>query len=98
MLVGAIDVLSGDVHTYILETLTKKDIIYKKFSYHPWANNKFQNMFKDLNITWTPINECNIKNLIKANYKDKEPSLKKSGIYKSNCKQCENVCIGQKEI
>ena len=28
-----------------LEKLTKKDTIYKKFSYHPWANNKFQKIF-----------------------------------------------------
>ena len=29
-----------------LETLTKKDTIYKKFTYHPWANNKFQKCIK----------------------------------------------------
>ena len=26
-----------------------------------------------------------------SNYKDKEPLLKKSGIYKINCKQCDKV-------
>jgi GIY-YIG catalytic domain. len=30
-----------------------------------------------------------------VNYKDKKPALKKSGIYKINCKQCEEVYIGQ---
>ena len=80
------------------KTLTKKDIIYKKFTYHPWAKNKFLKIFKDFNITLAPINKYNIKNLIKANYKDKEPPLKKSGIYKINCKQCEKVYIGQREI
>ena len=64
----------------------------------PWANNKFQKIFKDFNITLAPINKCNIKNLINANYKDKEPMLKKSGIYKINCKQCEKIYIGQREI
>ena len=39
-----------------LETLTKKDTIYKKFTYPTWANNKFQKIFKDFNITLTPIN------------------------------------------
>ena len=28
-------------------------------------------------------------------HKDKEPALKKSGIYKINCKQCDKVYIGQ---
>ena len=35
---------------------------------------------KNFNISLTSINKCNIKNLIKANYKDKEPPLKKSGV------------------
>jgi hypothetical protein len=96
-----------------LESLTKNDTSYKKFTYHPQARNKFQKIFKefwhllinltlkifkDFNITLAPINKCNIKNLIKANYKDKEPPLKKSGIYKINCKQCEKVYIGQTKI
>ena len=68
-----------------LETLTKMDTIYKKFTHHPWAKNKFQKIFKELNITLAPINKYNIKNLINANYKDKELPLKKSGIYKINC-------------
>ena len=66
--------------------------IYKKFTYYPWANNR--KIFKDFNFTLEPINKCNIKNLIKANYNDKEPPLKKSGIYKINCKQSEKVYIG----
>ena len=33
------------------ETVTRKDTIYKKFTYHPWANKKFQRIFKDFNIT-----------------------------------------------
>ena len=45
----------------ILETLTKKDTIYKKFTYLPWANNKFQKIFKEFNITLAPINKFNIK-------------------------------------
>jgi hypothetical protein len=81
-----------------LETLTKKDTSYKKFTYHPWTNNKFQKIFKEFNFTLEPINKFNIKNLINVNYKEKEPPLKKSGIYKINCKQCEKVFIGQKEI
>ena len=40
----------------------------------------------------------NIKNLINVNYKDKEPPMKISGIYKINCKQCEKVYIGQTKI
>ena len=44
-----------------LETLTKKDTIYKKFTYHPWANNKFQKVFKEFNITLAPINKFNMK-------------------------------------
>ena len=43
-----------------LETLIKKDTIYKKNS---WANNKFQKIFKELNITLASINKFNIKNL-----------------------------------
>jgi hypothetical protein len=46
----------------------KKDTIYKKFTYHPWTNNRFQKIFKDFDIILVPINKCNIKNLIKANY------------------------------
>ena len=41
------------------------------------------------------INKCKIKNLMKANHKDKEPPSKKSGIYKINSKQCEKVFIEQ---
>ena len=37
-----------------LETLTKKDTSYKKFTY-PWANNNFQKIFKEFNITLAPI-------------------------------------------
>ena len=33
--------------------------------------------------------------LIKANHKDKDPIMKKSGVYKIDCKQCEKVYIGQ---
>ena len=81
-----------------METLTKKDTIYKKFTYHPWANNKFQKILKDFNITLAPINKCNIKNLINDNYKDKELALRKSKVYKINCKQCEKIHIGQRDI
>ena len=42
-------------------------------------------IFKEFNITLAPINKFNIKNLMNVNYKDKEPPLKKSGIYKINC-------------
>ena len=35
------------------------------------------------------------QNLIKANHKDKDPIMKKSGVYKIDCKQCEKVYIGQ---
>ena len=59
-----------------METLIIKDTIYKNFSYHYSTNNKFQKIFKGFNITLAPINECNIKIWIKANYKDKEPPLK----------------------
>ena len=44
-----------------------------------------------------PINKFNIKNPIDADYKDEEPPLKKSRIYKVNCKQCEKVYIGQRK-
>jgi len=80
-----------------LETLTKKDTSYKKFTYHPWANNKFQKLFKEFNITLAPINKFNIKNLMDPNYKDKEPPLKKSGIYKINCKKCEKVTLDRQK-
>ena len=81
-----------------LEKLTKKGTFTKNFTYHPWANNKFQKIFKEFNIILAPINKFNIKNPINANYKEKEPPLKKSGIYKINCKQCEKVYIGQTKI
>jgi hypothetical protein len=71
-----------------LEKLTKKGTFTKNFTYHPWANNKFQKIFKEFNITLAPFNKFNIKNVINANYKDTEPPFKKSGIYKINCKQC----------
>ena len=51
-----------------LETLTRKDSIYNK---------KFQKIFKDFDIIWAPLNKCDVKNLIKANYKDKERLLEK---------------------
>ena len=79
-----------------LETLTKKDIIYKKFTYYPWVKNKYQKIFKDSTITLASINKSNIKNLIKAKDEYEEPPLKKSGIYKINCKHCEKVYIGQR--
>ena len=40
-------------------------------------------------------NKFNIKNLIHANTKDKDPPNKKSGIYKVNCKDCCKCYIGQ---
>ena len=78
-----------------VETITEEDTSYKKFTFHPWANQKFQKIFKEFNITVAPINEYNIKNLIKTNHKDKDPIVKKSGVYKIDCKQCEKVYIGQ---
>ena len=41
-----------------LETLIKKDTTCKKCTYHPWANKKFQKIFKDFNITLVPTNKC----------------------------------------
>ena len=78
-----------------LETITEKDTSYKKFTYHPWANQKFKKIFKEFNITLAPINKCNIINLIKANHKDKDLIMKKSGVYKMDCKQCEKVYNAQ---
>jgi hypothetical protein len=50
---------------------------------------------QNFNITLVPTNKYNIKNLINANYKGKEPYLKKSGIYQINCKQYDKMYIGQ---
>ena len=41
--------------------------------------------------------KCNIKNLIKANHKDKDQIMKKSGVYKIDYTQCEKVYIGRQK-
>ena len=52
-------------------------------------------MFKKFNITFAVSNRFNVKNLIHANIKGKDPLNKKSGIYKVNCKDCRKCYIGQ---
>ena len=68
---------------------------YKKFNFHPKYNHKFQKVFMKFNITLAISNRFNIKNLIQANTKDKDPPNKKSGIYKVNCEDCSKCYIGQ---
>ena len=68
---------------------------YKKFNFHPKYNHKFQKVLKIFNITLAVSNKFNIKNLIQANTKDKDPPNKKSEIYKVNCKDCHKCYIGQ---
>ena len=68
---------------------TFKDVTYKKFTYHPWAHNKFSKIFKHHNIVLMPQNKYSIKNLLNSNLKDDIPPEKKSGIYQINCKDCE---------
>ena len=37
------------------------------------------------------------QNLIKANHKDKDPIMKKSGVYKIDCKQCEKCTLDRQK-
>ena len=41
--------------------------IFKKFTYPPVFHSKFQQVFKEFNISLAPQNKFTIKNLIKAN-------------------------------
>ena len=82
-----------------METLTKKDTTYKKFTYHRWANKKFQKIFKDFNITLVPTNKYNIKNLINADHKDKNHHLKNQEFTKLNVNSVKKCTLGrQREI
>ena len=40
-----------------LEILIKNHTTYKKFTYIPWASQKFQKIFKDFNSTLVPTNK-----------------------------------------
>jgi hypothetical protein len=40
-----------------ISTVLDIDIIYKKFTYHPWAHNKFNKIFKHHNIVLTTRKE-----------------------------------------
>ena len=86
---------------HIKETTTlpvlDKDVTYKKFTYHPWAHNKFNKLFKQHNIGVMLQNKYCIKNLLNSNLKNNIPPEKKSGIYQINCKDCEKIYIGKKK-
>jgi GIY-YIG catalytic domain. len=72
-----------------------KFVPYKKFTYHPWAHNKFNKIFKHHNVVLTPQNKYSNKNLLNFNLKDNIPPQKKSGIYRINCKDCKKIYIGK---
>ena len=87
------------ITAFIKETTTlstlDKDVTYKKFTYHPWAYNKFNKIVKHHNIVLTPQNKYCIKNLLNSNLKENIPPEKKSGIYQINCMDCENIYVGK---
>ena len=58
-----------------------KDVTYKKFTYYPWAHNKFNKIFEPHNIVLTPQNKYCIKNLLNFNLKDHIPP-EKNGLQK----------------
>ena len=70
-----------------------KDVTYKKFTYHPWARNKFNKIFRHRNIVLMPQNKFSIKNLLNSNLKDNILPENKSEIYQINCKDCEKIYI-----
>ena len=55
--------------TTTLSTLGK-DVTYKKFTYHQWAHNKFNKIFKHHNIVLTLQNKYSITNILISHLKD----------------------------
>ncbi|KAJ9585831.1 hypothetical protein L9F63_020533 [Diploptera punctata] len=53
---------------------------YKKFTYHPWAHNKFQKNFGKFYIKLALKNDYSLKKLMKTNTNEKIEDNKKSGI------------------
>ena len=78
----------------ILSTIDK-DVTYQKFTYYPWAHNKFNKIFKHHNLVLMLQNKYSIKNLLNSNLKDNIPPENKSGIYQINYKDREKIykCI-----
>ena len=68
---------------------------YRKFTYHPYLHNRFQKVFKKYNIRLAPKNNLSIKNLLNCDLKDKIPDMKRSGIYKVECENCNMGYIGK---
>lgn len=73
----------------------KEKTIFKKFTFHPWATQKFQKIFKEYNISLSAYNKYSIKNLTNTNHCDKIPKGKKAGIYQINCSKCNETYIGK---
>ena len=60
--------------------LLDKDVTYKKFTYHPWARNKFNKIFKHHNVVLMSQKKYTIKHFLNSNLKDSIPPEKKSGL------------------
>ena len=57
---------------------------------------KFQKIFKKFKISSAPKNNFTLEKLINHKFKDKAfNNNKKSGIYKTKCKDCEGYYVGQ---
>lgn len=65
-----------------------------KIRFYPTITNKLKTIFKKQDIELVFNNEGKLKNLL-GSTKDKTQDIKKSGIYKITCNNCNDVYIGQ---
>lgn len=70
------------------------DIKWKKFTYHPMANYRFQKMLKKFKINLSFNNRVNSSNKLSKNIdKKNKDDREKSGIFEIKCETCEKSDI-----
>jgi hypothetical protein len=80
--------------TTLQYTKESDDLEYRKFSFSGDLSYKLSSIFKKHHIKTVFTNDQKLKNLL-GNTKDKIENIEKAGIYKIECKECNDTYIGQ---